>query len=397
MGTDFLVVGGGIGGAVLAELLGRGGKKVVVLEKNTAPPKWVRPEVLWPATAQVMFSLIPAQTLEKEAVLPLRGVDLHDGRRTVSFITPEVLHEAQVQPWSTDPNQTREQFLRLSAFELRRGVEVIAVLKEQSRVVGVRTRNVTTAEEREVLAHCTVGDDGVHSVVRKACDIEIKTRMFPVDFLCFGFDWPVILPTATARVWLNSMPAASGIFVLVALPLPNGRGVGLVAVRSAIFDHSPSVEDAWKRFCSADAAIKEVIKDRQFPQEFMRIRRPWGHAPRYGVKGAILMGDAAHPVSPAGGQGANMSVADACVLAGIALRNHPNLLEEYERRRRPANERSMRPTRGAALILGLPEWCSPASAFFSVVRWVGRHPALLRRFIRSAATAFQETTTVRNS
>jgi 2-polyprenyl-6-methoxyphenol hydroxylase-like FAD-dependent oxidoreductase len=53
------------------------------------------------------------------------------------------------------------------------------------------------------------------------------------------------------------------------------------------------------------------------------------------------MGDAAHPVSPAGGQGANMSIADARALAEIAVRNPSQLLEEYEYRRRKDNERSL--------------------------------------------------------
>lgn len=108
------------------------------------------------------------------------------------------------------------------------------------------------------------------------------------------------------------------------------------------------------------------------------------------MEGAILIGDAAHPVSPAGGQGANMSVADACVLAELAPRGEPDLLAEHERRRRPVNERSMGPTRMTARIWELPEWCSPPAIVFALVRWLPRHPSLLRRAIRSGATAFLE-------
>jgi len=371
-------------------LLGRGGKKVVVLEKSTGPPNFIRPEALWPATMEVLFSLIPRETWEKEAVLPMRGVDLHDGQRATPLITPGLLEEARVRLWCTNPNETRELLLHLSSFELRRGVEVIHVLKEKSRILGVRTRDVATGEELEVLADCTVGDDGVHSVVRKACGIEIKTRMVPLDLLCFGFDWPSSLPFATARIWMNLKGLGSGILGLVAIPAGVGKGAGLVPVRPKIFNANPNVTESWNQLCSIDAVIHEVIRDRRFPQDFARIRRPWGHAPRYGTEGAVLIGDAAHPVSPAGGQGANMSVADACVLAELALRNEPNVLAEYERRRRPANKRSIGPTRVAVSVWALPEWCSPASLFLSMVRWVGRHPSLMRRAIRSFSTRFRE-------
>ena len=388
--ADFVVVGGGIGGAILAELLGRGGKKIVVLEKSTGPPNFIRPEALWPATMEVLFSLIPRETWEKEAVLSMRGVDLHDGQRATPLITPELLEEARVRLWCTNPNETRELLLHLSSFELRRGVEVMQVLKEKNRILGVRTRDVATGEELEVLADCTVGDDGVNSVVRKACGIEIKTRIVPLDLLCFGFDWPSSLPFATARIWMNLKGLGSGILGLVAIPAGVGKGAGLVPVRPKIFNANPNVTESWNQLCSIDAVIHEVIRDRRFPQDFARIRRPWGHAPRYGTEGAVLIGDAAHPVSPAGGQGANMSVADACVLAELALRNEPNVLAEYERRRRPANKRSIGPTRVAVSVWALPEWCSPASLFLSMVRWVGRHPSLLRRAIRSFSTRFQE-------
>jgi monooxygenase len=390
MATDFVVVGGGIGGAALAALLGRGGKKVVVLEKSLVPPRLVRPEILWPGTMELLFSLCPKEFWEREAVLAMRGVEFQDGERTLPFITADVLRDAHVQPWFTDPNQTREQLLHLGSFELRRGVEAIAILKEKSRIVGVRTRDTATREEGEVLARYTIGDDGAQSLVRKACGIEMETRAFPVDFFCFGCDWPAAVPSGTARFWLNSQRRASGIIGLGIMPFPNGKGAGLVPVLPQAFDADPSVEASWNRLCAANPTIREVIRNRRFPVDFVRIRRPWGHAPRYGAEGAILMGDAAHPVSPAGGQGANMSVADARVLAELALGNHSELLAEYERRRRPANARSISPTRTMALSLSLPRWLSPFSVFPIMRLAAARYPSLVRHFLRSASTMFEE-------
>ena len=211
MDADFVVVGGGIGGTVLAELLGRGGKRVLLLERSATPPNWVRPEILWPAAAEVLFSLIPRVSLEREALLPLQGIEVHVGQRAVASVSPEFFDEIHVQRWSADPNRTRERLLGLGAFELRRGVEVIAALKEKDRIVGVRTRDVASARERDILTPCTVGDDGSESVVRRACGLEMETRLFPLGFLCFEFRWPASLTPATPRVWLNPNASAPSI------------------------------------------------------------------------------------------------------------------------------------------------------------------------------------------
>jgi 2-polyprenyl-6-methoxyphenol hydroxylase-like FAD-dependent oxidoreductase len=72
MAIDFLIVGGGIGGAVLANLLGQRGKRVLVLEKGRTPVPQARPEVLWPATVEFLRTLIPA-ALEQRWSLPIRG------------------------------------------------------------------------------------------------------------------------------------------------------------------------------------------------------------------------------------------------------------------------------------------------------------------------------------
>src|SRR5262245_29350924 len=114
--TDFLIVGGGIGGLVLAELLARGGKKVVVLERSTGPPPWNRPEVLWPATSRLLCTLLPRSQWEQEAILPLAGVRFFDGEQFRWGLAPQILQRTQIEPWSTDPNRTRELLMRQGSF-----------------------------------------------------------------------------------------------------------------------------------------------------------------------------------------------------------------------------------------------------------------------------------------
>jgi 2-polyprenyl-6-methoxyphenol hydroxylase-like FAD-dependent oxidoreductase len=388
MPTDFLIVGGGIGGLVLAELLGRGGKRVVVLERSTGPPPWNRPEILWPTTIELLSTLIPAEKWQAEAAVPLAGIKVASGREFAWGISPELLKRAGVHPWSTDPNQSRELLMRLSSFELHRGVQVESVFKEQGRIVGARTRDVAGGRERDWLAETTVGDDGAHSLVRSACGIELATRVFPRDFLCFQSDWPASLQADAGHIWPNRSQPQSGILALGILPAPGPRAVGVIPVSPQLASDDPRAQQAWQALLESDPVLSSLLGGRSFPADFQRVRRPWGHVPRYGAPGALVMGDAAHPVSPAGGQGANMSVADGRAIAELALAGERNLLAAYERIRRRANRRSLRFTRGAAFVLGLPDWLLPTPLLFWLAGKFGSQSWLLSRFIRAASTAF---------
>jgi 2-polyprenyl-6-methoxyphenol hydroxylase-like FAD-dependent oxidoreductase len=378
--ADVLVVGGGIGGAVLAGLLGRAGKRVTVVERSLGPAGIGRPEILWPATVRVLEGLISPNRLREEAVLPLAGLDVRSRSKTLVSVTRETLRDAGVQPWSTDPDRTRELLLANGGFELLRGVEVVNVLEGGGRIAGVRAREVASGRVLEIEAALVVGDDGARSRVREACGIGLDARPFPLDFLCFGFERPPSLSSEVGHVWLDLFNSGGGVLGLIAFPLPKGRGAGVVPARSRILDGG----DAWERFLSSDAALREVVGARRFPSDFTRVGRAFGHARRYGGRGAVLLGDAVHPVSPAGGQGANMSVADAVALAEALLRGAGDPLAEYERRRRPANERSLAVTRRVARFLSLPDALLPAWGVRLFLRGGGKRAGRLVRFLSGA-------------
>jgi 2-polyprenyl-6-methoxyphenol hydroxylase-like FAD-dependent oxidoreductase len=390
MATDFLIVGGGIGGLVLAELLGRGGKRVVVLERSTGPPPWSRPEILWPATFELLCRLLPQAEWVRQAMLPLEGMELFDGQMVRWAVSPQILATAGVQPWSTDPNQTREVLMTLRSFELQRGVEVQEVLKHDGRIVGARGVHTASGQAQEWLAEWTVGDDGVHSLVRAGCGIELATQIFPLDLMCFQFSWPPAFRPRAGRLWPNVGDSHSGILAAGIVPIPDGRGVGIVPTRPELVEDPPRAQAAWRRLVESEASLSSLLGERRFPDDFQRVRRPWGHAPRYGAAGALLIGDAAHPVSPAGGQGANMSIADARTVAELALGGERDLLAAYERRRRPANRRSMRFTRATAFAFGLPEGLIFNRLSAWLLAQVGSRPPVAARFVRTLATAFLE-------
>jgi 2-polyprenyl-6-methoxyphenol hydroxylase-like FAD-dependent oxidoreductase len=390
MPIDFLIVGGGIGGAVLAGLLGRAGRRVLVLEKSLTPPKIIRPEILWPSTTEILRGLLPP-AVEDRRQLPVRSLTVQLGDEALFCVNTDVFDAVGVQPNSTDPTQTREQLLAAGAFELRRGMEVVDVLKDAGRVVGVRAKDAA-GTAHEFAARWTVGDDGANSPVRRACGIAMDTAMFPLDFLTFAFDWPGPYVHAGVRLIVNPLRAKSSIFGMAAIPLPGFQGAGLLPVRPEAIENADGFRADLEAFRAAAPSAVAALGPRAAVADFVRIRRPWGHAARYGVAGAVLLGDAIHPVSPAGGQGANMSVADAAALADVLLDDELRPVARYENRRRPANERSIGITRAAAGVFALPGFVRAAvSAFFpGVLRRVSRRPVLFGRLLQLMAGRFRD-------
>lgn len=273
-------------------------------------------------------------------------------------------------------------------------------LAPEFTVVGVRAQR--QGQPLEFRARLVVGDDGGHSRVRAGPGIPLPMQEFPLDFLVpkralAESSLPI------GRGWIDPSGVNRHALFCLLMPLPMGQTAMAIGLTRGAYERlsqsgATGFQEAMARLSPACAALTAQTV---FPDGFVRIQRPFGHASRYVADGAALLGDAAHPVTPIGGQGANMSVADALVLAEVAHEalKHDDCrvvrLQPYETIRRPANERSLRFSRTAQRLLGglisLP-WLGAI-----VPRLIkdNDRPERKQRFLRALATAFLSPTSAR--
>jgi len=349
MRLDVVIVGAGIGGSVLALDLGRRGWRVALVERESAPLTIARPEILWGATPRALERYGVAESIRQDASVKLEAIDL-GGERPWLRITRDDLAAAGVDAFSTNPSRTRaiiaDAALATGNVEVHRGVAVEELLRDGGRVAGVRGRRGEAAFVLE--ASLVVGDDGGNSVVRRQLGIPITLDDFPVDFITARLArWP--LPPRRVRGWIHRQGLRDGIAAAAFIPWPGDEGVLLMPLpteraRALLEQPAGRFWNALERATPMAGALREQL---EFPRDFRRVARPFGHAGSYVAAGAALIGDAVHPMTPAGGQGANASIWDALALADVAdaaLRagdvSRASLLP-YERLRRPVNDQSV--------------------------------------------------------
>jgi 2-polyprenyl-6-methoxyphenol hydroxylase-like FAD-dependent oxidoreductase len=312
--TTCCVVGGGPAGAVLALLLARQGVEVTLLEAHRDFERDFRGDTLHASAMEILDELGLADRLLKlrhakvrNFAVPTKGgafaFDLFAGMKT-KFPYIVVIAQSRFLEFVT------AEAKRYPNFRLVLGARVEELLEEGGVVRGVRYRG--RDGWHEVRATLTVGADGRFSRVRKLVGFEPIKTSSPIDVLWFRISRCEDDPkeALAARV-------GSGMFMVfidrfdywqVGCTIVKG---GYKAVHAAGLDRlGRSLARVAPEWADRFEELKEWKQIPVLSVEVSRLKR-W-HKP-----GLLLIGDAAHAMSPVGGVGINYAIQDAVVASNV--------------------------------------------------------------------------------
>ena len=311
--TTCCIAGAGPAGAILALLLARKGVPVMLLEEHMDFNRDFRGDTVHPSVLEILDEIGLADRLLQIKHTRVYGIPVQTAGRTITL--------ADLRPLKTRFNYVamipQARFLEFITGEAKRypnftlvmGARVEKLIEEDGYVHGVQYRG--RDGWHEVRATLTVGADGRFSRLRKLAGFEPVKTSPPMDVLWFR------LPRKQDEPEESTGRLADG-HILILLNRGDEWQVGYIIPKGGYQEiHAAGIEKVRQDvahllpdFADRVDCIKEWKQVSVLSVESSRLRR-W-YRP-----GLLLIGDAAHVMTPVAGVGINYAIQDATVAANV--------------------------------------------------------------------------------
>jgi len=343
------IVGGGPAGMMLGLLLARAGVDVLVLEKHADFLRDFRGDTIHPSTLRVMDELGLLDDLLTRPHNKARMVGAQIGKTFIeiadfSHLPARYSFIALMPQWEF-LDFVAGHAKRHATFRLMMQTEATELIKTGDAVVGLRARGPDG--DLDVRADLVVAADGRHSTLRQAGGFRVFDLGAPMDVLWMRLSRrdsdPAVsfghIGAGSMLVTLDRGDYWQCAFVIAKGGIDAIHAAGLPAFRARIVGLAPYFADRVEELQSwEDIKLLTVVVNRA---------REWWRP------GLLLIGDAAHAMSPIAGVGINLAIQDAVASAHILIPHlrdgavGPDILRLVQRRR----ETPTRLTQGMQLMI----------------------------------------------
>ena len=299
---------------MLALLLAKRGVDVLVLEGHEDFEREFRGEVLQPSTSHLLdeLGLLEYVLAQPHSLLEVGKIRLN-GREVGEFLFKRISPRYPYAIWMPQPiflAALRQKAEAFPSFRCWMGARATRLVEEDGKVVGVSGLR-HGKEHFEVRADVVVAADGRYSTMARMGGFKAEYERHDFDVIWFTIEQP----PGWASTFYVSLGDVRGLMlpkyphhIQAGLVLPTGewkrwREEGVAAVAGSV-----------RRFDPIFAGFADSLQDFKpfFPLEgIIRLMRSWSR------DGMLLIGDAAHTMSPAGAIGVNVALATAAIAAQV--------------------------------------------------------------------------------
>ena len=311
--THIIIIGAGPTGLTLAMLLAQRGIPVTAIEASTNFRRIFRGEALMPSG---LAAIAEMGLTDLVAEIPHRALDAWEfyieNRPIFRVDEPMALGGKPCtlisQPAFLAGVLDRAQ--QCAKFELIQGANVRDLVWEGDRVAGVKL-----SDGREIAADLVVGADGRNSIVRDRANLTLDRSTQNFDILWFKL--PSSPEFASENVFYSIVRGGDAFGVFQGSE--GNLQVGWSLNRS---DRTDWQQIDWAEKLAATAPdwlAAHLLSQREQIERPLLLSVVVGRCLKWQQPGVLVLGDAAHPMSPIRAQGINMALRDAVVAANYLV------------------------------------------------------------------------------